>query len=100
MTKVVKAYVKAALRRTWGRSKQRQAALKAAKVSYGMYRCAECEGVFRRKLIQVDHIVAVGKFISFDLFIERLFCDARTGLRVLCITCHKLKSKADRKKMK
>jgi len=99
MTKIVKTYVKAALRRTWGRSKQRQAALKAAKIAYGQYTCALCKGVHRRKYIQVDHIVPVGKFISFDLYIERLFCPAKE-LQVLCVECHKNKTKKDKKKMK
>jgi hypothetical protein len=97
--KVVVAYVKAGLRRMWGRSRQRQAALKSARVSRGMYRCSHCDVVFRRKLIQVDHIVSVGKFISFDLFIEKLFCDSK-GLAVLCIACHKLKTQKDRKNWK
>jgi len=95
----VKNYIKAALRRTWGRSKQRTSALRAAKVSYGKYRCAHCNGIFRRKEINVDHRIAVGRFQTFDIFIERLFCDAK-GLDVVCVGCHKLKSKADRKKMK
>ena len=99
MKKIVVNYVKAALRRTWGRSKQRQAALKTAKVAYGQYKCANCSGIFRRKNIQVDHIIAVGKFIDFNQYIERLFCDAK-GLRVLCRECHKEKTKQDRKKMK
>lgn len=99
MRKTVVNYVKAALRRTWGRSKQRQSALKSAKVAYGQYRCAECKQIHRRKNIQVDHIVPVGKFKNFDVYIERLFCDAK-GLRVLCVECHKTKTKEDRKKMK
>jgi 5-methylcytosine-specific restriction endonuclease McrA len=100
MRKSVIAYIKATLRRTWGRSKQRQSALKSARVSYGKYKCAHCGKIFRRKEIEVDHRVAVGKFVSFDLFIERLFCDS-SGLDVVCKGCHKSKSKkdsADRKK--
>lgn len=94
MRKTTIAYIKAALRRTWGRSKQRQGALNAAKISYGIYQCAMCKKHTRRKDIHVDHIVAVGKFTSFDLYIERLFCDT-SGLRVLCKTCHKVKTKSD-----
>jgi len=99
MNKTVVNYVKAALRRNWGRSRQRQSALKSAKVAYGQYKCAKCEQIHRRKHIQVDHIVPVGKFVSFDLYIERLFCPANK-LQVLCRDCHKVKTSKDRKKMK
>jgi 5-methylcytosine-specific restriction endonuclease McrA len=98
MRKTTIAYIKAALRRTWGRSKQRQGALNAAKISYGLYRCAECKQTNKRKNIEVDHIVAIGRFTTFDLYIERLFCDT-SGLRVLCKMCHKGKTKTDMKKM-
>lgn len=97
MRKIVINYIKASLRRTWGRSKQRASALKKAKVSRGKYKCAKCNGVFQRKKIQVDHIIAVGRFVDFNTFIERLFCDPG-GLAVLCIQCHKVKTKSDRKK--
>jgi 5-methylcytosine-specific restriction endonuclease McrA len=99
MRKTVINYVKAALRRTWGRSKQRQSALKAAKVSYGHYRCAKCGEVFRRKDIQVDHRIPVGKFVDFDTYIERLFCDSKQ-LDILCVGCHKIKTASDKKSFK
>lgn len=98
MRKTTIAYIKSALRRTWGKSKQRQGALNAAKISYGIYKCAKCLKSTRRKDINVDHIIPVGKFSTFDLYIERLFCDT-SGLRVLCKSCHKVKTKADVKKM-
>lgn len=99
MNKTVKAYVKAALRRTWGRSRQRQSALKSAKVAYGQYKCAKCEKVHRRKHIQVDHKTPVGRFVNFDTYIERLFCPSNE-LQVLCKECHKVKTKRDKKAMK
>jgi hypothetical protein len=97
MRKVVINYIKSALRRTWGRSKQRQSALYNAKVAYGQYRCAKCCKIYRRKEIEVDHIIAVGKFKDFDTYIERLFCDS-SKLAVLCKDCHKKKTKIDNKK--
>lgn len=99
MRKTTIAYIKAALRRTWGRSKQRSSALKKAKIAYGLYECAVCKKHTRRKDIEVDHIIPVGKFTTFDLYIERLFCDT-SGLRILCKPCHKSKTKSDMKKMK
>jgi len=95
----VRNYIKAALRRTWGRSRQRTAALKSAKVGYGQYKCAKCEKTHRRKHIQVDHKTPVGRFVNFDTYIERLFCPA-TELQVLCEGCHKTKTKKDKKAMK
>ena len=94
MRKTVVEYVKKSLRRVWGRSKQRQGALKKAKVERGKYVCACCGNVFRRKDIEVDHKTAVGKFVDFDQYIERLFCDVG-GLQVLCKLCHRLKTKKD-----
>jgi len=98
MTKTTIAYIKASLRRTWGRSKQRRDALNAAKISYGLYQCAQCKLHTRRKDINVDHIIAIGKFTTFDIYIERLFCET-SGLRVLCKACHKVKTKSDINKM-
>jgi len=94
MRKVVIEYVKKGLRRMWGKSLQRNGALKSAKVERGKYRCACCGKVFRRKDIEVDHKVAVGRFIDFDTYVERLFCDTK-GLQVLCRLCHKNKTKKD-----
>jgi 5-methylcytosine-specific restriction endonuclease McrA len=94
MRKTTERYVKSALRRTWGKSKQRQGALKKAKVERGKYICACCGKVCRRKDIQVDHKVAVGRFIDFDTYIERLFCDSN-GLQILCKSCHRIKTKKD-----
>ncbi len=96
MRKNVVAYIKASLRRTWGRSIQRQSALKAARVERGKYRCAGCNSVFKRKYIAVDHIIAVGRFKDFNTYIDRLFCTV-DGLQVLCVNCHKIKSRKDRK---
>jgi 5-methylcytosine-specific restriction endonuclease McrA len=99
MRKTVIAYIKASLRRTWGRSKQRQGALKLARVERGKYECANCGDIVQRKNVQVDHIVPVGRFEGFDLFIERLFCDTK-GLAVLCLKCHSIKTKKDVKSFK
>jgi 5-methylcytosine-specific restriction endonuclease McrA len=97
MEKVVINYVKAALRRTWGRSTQRRAALKKARVERGKYKCACCGEIVQRKNIEVDHIKPVGRFEDFDTYIERLFCPTKE-LQILCLQCHRLKSKNDNKK--
>ena len=58
------------------------------------------DGVRRRRIknIVVDHInpiidPAVG-FISWDSFIEGLFCEAE-NLQALCKDCHKIKTKEE-----
>lgn len=79
-----------------GRSKQRSGALNAAKISYGLYQCNECKKNTRRKDIEVNHKIAIGKFIDWDTFIERLFCDT-SMLEVVCKSCHKLITKGQRK---
>ena len=94
MEKKLVNYIKGLLRRAWGRSFQRQSALKSAKVSYGKYKCAKCRKIFRRKNIQVDHIIPVGRFKDFDTYIEKLFVEP-IKLQVLCLGCHSIKTKKD-----
>lgn len=63
------------------------------------YRCASCQVEWPAKEVQVDHkepvVVPNVGFISWDIYIERLFCE-RTNLQVLCRTCHKLKSQLEK----
>jgi 5-methylcytosine-specific restriction endonuclease McrA len=47
-------------------------------------------------MIQVDHIIPVGKFISFDDLIDKLFCDIN-NLTILCLNCHKAKTLTETK---
>lgn len=61
------------------------------------YRCASCNGNFISKDVQVDHIdpvVPLTGFTTWDNFIERMFCDSEK-LQVLCIKCHKDKTKKE-----
>lgn len=98
MDKKLVAWVKGGLRRMWGKSTQRRNALLGAKVEYGKYRCNSCGKVHQRKNIQVDHRDAIGRFVGFDTYIEKLFCET-SKLDVLCVSCHKKKTKSDVKKM-
>ena len=64
------------------------------------YRCTSCKGEFTAKDMEVDHInpavdPAIG-FISWDAFIDRLFCEAE-NLQAICKGCHKIKSSLERK---
>lgn len=61
--------------------------------------CASCQKEYTSKDVQVDHIAPVIDpnvgFISWDVYIERMFCDAE-NLQVLCTTCHDAKTKQER----
>lgn len=55
--------------------------------------CALCEKEYVAKEVQVDHIepVVKDKFIDWNTYIPRLFCE-QENLQCLCITCHKKKT--------
>lgn len=58
------------------------------------FKCALCNNEFPAKDIQVDHkipVVGPEGFISWDLFIERLYCE-KDNFQVVCRPCHKEKS--------
>lgn len=55
-----------------------------------LHRCSACENLFPQNGVHADHIIPVigsEGFVSWDEFIERLFCPAE-GFRVLCKRCH------------
>ena len=59
------------------------------------YRCNGCKKEFVQSQVQVDHVVPVVKatgFTTWDDYINSLFC-SKDNLQVLCLTCHKAKSK-------
>jgi 5-methylcytosine-specific restriction endonuclease McrA len=65
------------------------------------YFCAMCENEFTSKDMEVDHIKPVVSptkgFVSWDSFIENLFCEA-DNLQAICKSCHKEKSKKETQK--
>ena len=55
-----------------------------------LHKCSVCENLFPQNAVQADHIVPVigsEGFVSWDSFIQRLFCPAE-GFRVVCRPCH------------
>lgn len=60
------------------------------------YRCNSCQGEFTATTVQVDHIRPIGFDKTWDEFINALFCE-KDNLQVLCTTCHKTKTKEERK---
>lgn len=80
------------LRRLWLWSVERQQALQAGRISRGKYACAECHKLFSAKSIQVDHKNPMGKFMDWDIYINKLFCRP-DQLQLLCKPCHAIKTK-------
>lgn len=110
--KLLKKFIIPVLRRATYRWPMRSEALKNARVDRGLYKCANCENIFKNKEIQLDHTEPVvplevtAEQQSWDSYIERMFCEA-SGYQVLCETCHDMKSamevqirKENRKKLK
>lgn len=96
------SFIMSALRSASMRWGPKNAAKKAAKVSYGKYLCAECKKVIRAKDTAVDHIlpiVPVTGFDSWDGVISRLFCEV-DGFQLLCKDCHKIKTDEENKERK
>lgn len=90
----VKSFAISTLRRATYRWKPRDVAKKAAKVSRGLYTCNVCKKVVRDKDKELDHIIPVvpiSGWVSFDSFIERLFC-SQENYQVICTPCHIEKS--------
>jgi 5-methylcytosine-specific restriction endonuclease McrA len=61
------------------------------------YVCASCEKEFPIKQVQVDHkrpVVDKDGFKDWETYIDKLFCES-SNLQVLCVPCHKAKSKKE-----
>lgn len=67
------------------------------------YRCNACNGIFPASEVQADHIHPVIDpevgFVSWDEVVARMFCDA-DGFQILCLTCHKNKTTAEKQQAK
>lgn len=110
--KLLKKFIIPVLRRATYRWPERSQALRNARVDRGLYKCANCEQLFKSKEIQLDHIEPVvplevtGLEQSWDSYITRMFCRAE-GYQAICEQCHDMKSavevqirKENRKKLK
>lgn len=63
------------------------------------FKCAACGNEFTSKDVQVDHTVPIGQERSWDEFVNLLFCE-KENLQVLCLTCHKSKTKEENENRK
>jgi len=105
-----RAFIISALRAHMKRFPPKWKALKAAMVGKKVnkrsgrlaehYLCASCGGFFVARDVQVDHIDPVVSpeegFQDWWTYMNRLYCEAE-NLQVLCKSCHKDKTNAERK---
>jgi hypothetical protein len=100
------SFIKSALR--GARWPQKYECLKQAFVGHGinpstgrrckLHKCPDCGQLFPQNGMHADHIVPVvgpEGFVSWDLFIARLYCEA-DGFRAVCKACHKLITERER----
>jgi 5-methylcytosine-specific restriction endonuclease McrA len=92
---IPKARIHSACRKLWLWSPNRKAALTTARISRGLYVCAECKALTTAKEIAVDHKERVGSVLEAG-YLERLFCHP-SQLQVLCTACHDRKTAKERK---
>jgi hypothetical protein len=89
-----KQFVTSSLRRASLRWYARSECLKLARVERGLYKCSMCEGLYKQREIDIDHIkpvVSLQGFTNWDDFINRLLCRPEE-LQALCKSCHFSKS--------
>lgn len=93
----LKKFVISSLRRTSLWWAARSMALKNARIERGLYKCANCQKVFPRKEIQLDHkfpVVRISGFTDYNDYIKRMLPPS-THYSVLCITCHSIKTQEE-----
>jgi hypothetical protein len=92
------AFARQALRRSSYRWKPRNEAIKAARVSRGLYKCAACGKLVPNKDKELDHIEPVvrlnGRPQTLGEFAARLYAPLE-GWQILCTECHLVKSLAE-----
>ena len=103
-----RSFIRSTLRRASMRWGPINSVKKKAWVERGKYLCAVCKQVVPltlngKKNVFVDHIESVVDtqegFQGWDVFIERLFCEAE-GLQVLCKSCHDKVTSEEREERK
>jgi 5-methylcytosine-specific restriction endonuclease McrA len=90
----LKRFIISTLRRATYRWPHRNTALVNARIARNQYKCANCEKIFTRKEIKIDHIepiVPLSGFTTWDEYINRMFCGVE-GLQILCSPCHNEKT--------
>lgn len=93
-----KRLIISALRKIWLFSSQRAEAKQRAKVKgKKLYTCEQCQQ--QTDAVQIDHIVPVAPWSSWDEYVAKLFCEP-DNLQALCRECHGAKTKRENKARK
>lgn len=93
MSATDRAKVRSAIRQVWHRSHPRKLCVARCTDERGFQHCEECLEIVPK--VQVDHMIPVGDIENGG--IKRMFCPSK-GLRGLCASCHKIKTKSDKEK--
>lgn len=98
--------VRSGLRRTFRFWKPALAALKAARVPFRgprrqkwAFLCADCQKLFLRRQVQIDHVVPVGALRDYahvGEFLRRLTPERPEDFACRCKKCHQTKTNAER----
>lgn len=97
LQKELKRFLIPKLRSASYRWKFRSQAIKDARVSRGLYKCAICgNSELKNGDFKVDHIDPVVPLSGWDglnwtVYIQRMFCDSK-GFQILCTLCHDIKT--------
>tara|TARA_B100000768_G_scaffold180480_1_gene200579 strand:+ start:893 stop:1267 length:375 start_codon:yes stop_codon:yes gene_type:complete len=110
-----RSFIISALRGAHGKWGVKHDCKAEARVSRGLYECAECHTIGaatlppkegnkrRRNNAAVDHINPVVEpevgFVDWNTYIERMFLEAE-GYQVLCDNCHSAKTAEERTRRK
>lgn len=90
-----KAFAISALRRSTYKWPPSWVCDKKSHIGYNQWRCNICNGVYKKKETQKDHIHPIVQpqkgWEGFDVYIERLYAE-ESGWQRICKNCHKLKS--------
>lgn len=99
-------HLRSTLRRAYRFWKPGIAALNAARLPYRgikgqkwAYLCADCQKIFRRKGVQIDHVEPVGELTRLEHiadFIRRLTPENITAYKIRCLKCHQAKTDSER----
>lgn len=98
----VNKYILARTNEMWNWWPPRKLAKLQAETRPGFKRCVSCKNEFPEKQTQVDHIEAIGPQPprqTWDSYLDRKFVPVQK-LQVLCLACHKVKTKEDVRKMR
>lgn len=98
--KSLETKLRSAIRLIWSRSSERRAIIKAALNDKKEFKCPLCNKMYPDWAGEVDHIVAIGTLASWHdvaAFIEKMFFGQQ---RLVCKSCHREKTKEDRKLIK